>query len=175
MKLSILIPLLLTFAGCLGLAGCEQKTDSVSRMSPAVAKSFQKATLVDGTVSTGRSLIKSGDLAVTDENGKVIKQVKVNNGRFSVEIPAGTALPVLLTFAPENGGEKLLAVAVNPNVTRYYIDPSSTAIAKAAKAMGGYTHANVTRAAEATTHTPDANKTTTGWRGDPTTQYGGWH
>lgn len=41
--------------------------------------------------------------------------------------------------------------------------------------MGGYTRANLVRAAEETVHVPDANKTSTGWRGDPTTQYGGWH
>ncbi len=39
--------------------------------------------------------------------------------------------------------------------------------------MGGFTRANMILAAENTVHTPDANKTTTGWRGDPTTQNGG--
>jgi hypothetical protein len=80
-----------------------------------------------------------------------------------------------LNFSSETHPEKLVSVVLYDNVTKYFIDPSTTAIAKAAKAMGGYTRANLVRAAEDTTHTPDANKTTAGWRGDPTTQYGGWH
>lgn len=174
MKLPI-ITLLLTLSSYLVLAGCEQKSSTANRLAPVVAKTFEKSAVLDGTVSTGKSLIKTGVVEAADENSKVIAQAPVNNGRFKVEIPAGTALPVILGFSPENGGEKLTAVVINPNVTRYYLDPSTTAIAKAAKAMGGYTHANLTRAAESTTHTPDANKTTSGWRGDPTTQYGGWH
>jgi hypothetical protein len=51
----------------------------------------------------------------------------------------------------------------------------TTAIAKKAQSMGGYNHANMVRAAEGTIAVPDANKTTEGFRGDPTTQYGGWH
>ena len=54
-------------------------------------------------------------------------------------------------------------------------EPNFKKAFKAAKAMGGYNRANMIHAAENTVHTPDANKTTTGWRGDPTTQYGGWH
>jgi len=30
-------------------------------------------------------------------------------------------------------------------------------------------------AADSTVGVPDANKTSTGFRGDPTKQYGGWH
>jgi hypothetical protein len=51
----------------------------------------------------------------------------------------------------------------------------TTAIAKAAKTMGGYTRTNMVRAAEETVSVPEGNKTSTGWKGDPTTQYGGWH
>jgi hypothetical protein len=51
----------------------------------------------------------------------------------------------------------------------------TTSIAKKAQALGGYTHANMVQAAEDTAKVPDANKTTAGFRGDPTTQYGGWH
>lgn len=37
--------------------------------------------------------------------------------------------------------------------------------------MGGYNRANMVRAAEGTVAVPDANKTTEGFRGDPTTQW----
>jgi hypothetical protein len=80
-----------------------------------------------------------------------------------------------LTFSAESSEDKFVSAVIDNIITKYYINPSTTAIAKAAKDMGGYTRANMVRAAENTIHTPDANKTKTGWRGDPTTQYGGWH
>jgi hypothetical protein len=51
----------------------------------------------------------------------------------------------------------------------------TTFIAKKAKTLGCYNHANMVRAAEDTASVPDSNKTTEEFRGDPTTQYGGWH
>ena len=99
-----------------------------------------------------------------------------NNGHYSVKIPADTVLPIVLTFYPEAAdGEKLITAVVHPAITKYDINPLTTSIAKKAQAMGGYTHANMVRAAEGTATVPDANKTTAGFRGDPTTQYGGWH
>jgi hypothetical protein len=93
-----------------------------------------------------------------------------------LEIPAGTALPILLNFTPEAPkADKLISVAVLPNSSRYDINPLTTAIAKQAKALGGYTRRNLSRAAEDKVNVPDANKTSTGFRGDPTSQYGGWH
>lgn len=168
------LPLVLIFSTAFWVTGCEQSRTSAS-IGQAAVKKYSKTTTIEGTVSTGRSLIKTGTIEVTDENGQKIKQVTVENGRFQVEIPGGTNLPLVLSFSSDTHPEKLVSVVLYDNVTNYFIDPSTTAIAKAAKAMGGYTRANLVRAAEDTTHTPDANKTTTGWRGDPTTQYGGWH
>lgn len=167
------LPLLL-FTFTLLTTSCEQNK-APATISQAPGKHYSKPATLEGTVSTGKSLIKTGTIVVTDENGQKIQQVLVNNGRFQVDIPSGTPLPLVLLFSSESHPEKLTSVVLYENVTKYFIDPSTTAIAQAAKAMGGYTRANLVRAAEDTTHTPDANKTTTGWRGDPTTQYGGWH
>jgi hypothetical protein len=174
MKKPIYLPLVLLHSIMFLVSGCEQSQTPAS-FSQAAIKKYSKATTIEGTVSTGRALIKTGTVDVTDENGQKIKQATVENGHFQVEIPSGTNLPLLLNFTSETHPEKLVTVVVYDNLTKYFIDPSTTAIAKAAKAMGGYTRANLIRAAEDTTHTPDANKTTAGWRGDPTTQYGGWH
>ena len=173
MKTPIYIPLVLLLSIFL-VTGCGQDQKPAS-LSQTAIKKYSEATTIEGTVSTGKSLIKTGTVEVTDESGKKIKQVAVENGHFRVEITSGTTLPLLLNFTSETHPEKLVSVVLYDDVTKYYLDPSTTAIAKAAKAMGGYTRANLVRAAEDTTHTPDANKTTTGWRGDPTTQYGGWH
>jgi hypothetical protein len=175
MKTRIYLPLVLFFPIFFLVSGCGQDQKPAS-ISQTAIKKYSEATTIEGMVSTGKSLIKTGTVEVTDENGQKIPQVIVENGRFQVEIPTGTNLPLLLSFTSETTHpEKLIAVVLYEDVTKYFLDPSTTAIAKAAKAMGGYTRANLVRAAEDTTHTPDANKTTTGWRGDPTTQYGGWH
>lgn len=174
MRTPIYLPLVLLFSVVFFVSGCEQSRTPTNIGQTAIKK-YSKTTTIEGTVSTGRSLIKTGTIEVTDENGQKIKQVTVENGRFQVEIPGGTNLPLVLSFSSDTHQEKLVSVVLYDNVTNYFIDPSTTAIAKAAKSMGGYTRANLVRAAEDTTHTPDANKTTAGWRGDPTTQYGGWH
>jgi hypothetical protein len=170
---TVLIPLAIALTG-LVVAGCEQGQQA-PKVSPAVVKKYSRATTLEGTVSNDKGLIKNGTVQVTDENGRFITEAAIDNGYYRVEIPADTVLPVLLTCSPEAGAEKLVAAVVHDSITKYQINPSSTAIAKAAKAMGGYTHANMTRAAEDSSHIPDSNKTSAGWRGDPTTQYGGWH
>ena len=154
--------------------GCEQD-QKTAKVFPAVIKKYAKATLLEGVISNNKGVIKTGVVEVTDENGHLITHVAVDNGHYQVEIPANTVLPILLTFSSESSTEKLVAAIIHDTITKYEINPLTTAIAATAKAMGGYTHANMTRAAAETVHAPDANKTTTGWRGDPTTQYGGWH
>lgn len=168
------LPLALLLAGVVMIAGCEQ-SQKPAAISQATVKKYSKAVTIEGMVSTGRSLIKTGTVDVTGESGEQIARAAVENGHFQAQIPAGTTLPLVLNCASGSHPEKLVAVVLYEDVTQYFLDPSTTAIAKAAKAMGGYTRANLVRAAEDTTHTPDANKTTGGWRGDPTTQYGGWH
>lgn len=167
---SVLLVILSSFT----MTGCEQQKKA-SKLIPAVEKKYALATTLEGMVSNNEGVVKSGTVEVTDENGRLITKVAVNNGHYSVEVPANTVLPILLTYSSESSKEKLVAAVVHNTITKYEINPATTAIAKAAKAMGGYTHAHMVRAADATVHAPDANKTTTGWRGDPTTQYGGWH
>lgn len=174
MKHTVLFTVLLVILSGLAVTGCDQG-QKTAKVSQAVVKKYAQATTLEGVVSDNKGVIKTGMVEVTDENGRLINHVAVENGHYRVEIPANTILPILLTFSSESSTEKLVTAVINDSITNYYINPSTTAIAKAAKTMGGYTHANMVRAAENTVHTPDANKTTTGWRGDPTTQYGGWH
>ena len=174
MKYTVLFTVLLVTLSSLAVTGCDQG-QKTAKVSQAVVKKYAQATTLEGVVSNNTGVVKTGMLEVTDENGRLITQVAMDNGHFRVEIPANTVLPILLTFFSKSSSEKLVSVVIDDSITKYYINPLTTAIAKAAKTMGGYTHANMVRAAENTVHTPDANKTTTGWRGDPTTQYGGWH
>lgn len=173
MKRTVLFILLPVFLAGF-VTGCDQDRKA-AKVSQTVVKKYAKATVLEGMVSNDKGMVKTGSVEVSDENGHIIAHTAVDNGHYSVEIPANTILPILLTFSSEAGAEKLVAAVVHDSITKYEINPLTTAIAAAAKTMGGYTHANMIRAAESAVHVPDANKTTTGWRGDPTTQYGGWH
>ena len=125
--------------------------------------------------SYNKGIVKTGCIKVTDDNGRSIAQNTLENGHFTIEIPANTELPLLLIASSESDSEQLIVVVIDDKISKYQINPAITAVAKAAKATVGYTRPNMVRAAEETVHVPDANKTTSGWRGDPTTQYGGWH
>jgi hypothetical protein len=167
--------LLLLMASCF-LTGCEKSNQNTASINQAIKK-YEQATTLQGIVSNNNGPIKAGTIKVTDNNEELVASTSLqNNGHYSVEIPANTVLPIVLTFYPETAnGEKLITAVIHPAITKYDINPLSTSIAKKAQAMGGYTHANMVRAAEGTVTVPDANKTTAGFRGDPTTQYGGWH
>jgi hypothetical protein len=164
----------LVILGSVAVTGCEE-SPKTAKVIPVTVKKYAQATTLEGVVSNDSGVVKEGKVEVSEENGRIITHVAVDNGHYSVVIPAGTVLPILLTFSSASGGEKLVTAVIHDTITKYEINPLTTAIAKSAKAMGGYTHANMTRAAADTVSTPDANKTTGGWKGDPTTQYGGWH
>jgi hypothetical protein len=174
MNRTVLFMVALAILSCLALTGCEQE-QKTAKANQVVVKKYAQTTTLEGVVSNNEGVVKVGRVEATDESGRIIAEAAVDNGHYSVEIPANTVLPILLRFSSESTPDKLVAAVIHNTITKYEINPATTAIAKAAKAMGGYTHDHMIRAAADTVHTPDANKTTTGWRGDPTTQYGGWH
>lgn len=160
------------------MTGCEKE----NRHSPLVkeaAKKFETATVLEGTVADDKGPVKTGTVRAIDGTGRIIASTQLQNSEhYRIEIPSNTLLPMVLSFLPdgkEAGAGELITAVVHPNLTVYSITPLSTAIAKKAQALGGYTHANLVMAAESMGTVPDANKTTAGFRGDPTTQYGGWH
>lgn len=160
------------------LASCEQQSQSNLPIKRAVKK-FEVATSLEGAVTDDRGPIKAGTVTALDSSGQVIARTQLGNSdHYRIEIPASTILPIVLSFHPEGQSQdtqEFIAAVVHPNLTKYDINPLSTAIAKKAQELGGYTHANLVRAAESMGTVPDANKMTEGFRGDPTKQYGGWH
>ena len=171
---------ILLLAG-LVLNGCNDNNKS-SKKSYSIQQKTQiyaKDTTLKGKVSNKKREKLSGEIKVTDSKGKLIAATQLQeNDHYSVTIPSGTELPILLTFyADENSANKdrLISAVIYTLITKYDINELTTRIAKKAKALGGYTHTNMVLAADSTVGVPDANKTSTGFRGDPTQQYGGWH
>jgi hypothetical protein len=161
-----------------GLTGCNNDNQQTTPISHA-SKKYNQATTLEGIVSDSHGRIRAGQIKATDSNQQTIASTKIqDNGQYRIEIPGNTTLPIVLSFhheASQTNAEQLIVAIIDPMITKYDISPLTTAIANKAKEMGGYTRANLVIAAENMVHVPDANKTSTGFRGDPTTQYGGWH
>lgn len=162
----------------LGLFACGNDKPAKVVETETIQK-YEREVVLQGSVSTNGSAVKSGLVEARLVSGQLLASMELDNSpRFKITIPAGTVLPVVLSYAtsantPE--ADKLLSVVVQTGVYRYDINPLTHAIASQARSMGGYSFKNMTQAAADSVHVPDANKTTTGFRGDPTTQYGGWH
>ncbi|NOT11186.1 MAG: hypothetical protein HOP23_05040 [Methylococcaceae bacterium] len=170
----LLLPLI---SGCL-LQGCE-KNNPGGLQPPSVSTVYDKETFLEGVVSDNKGPVKSGNIRVTNDANQMIASTAIHDrGQYNIAIPAYTHLPIVLTYSPDfrnAAAEKLITAIVYPNITKYDINPRTTAIAKNAQAMGGYTPGNMIIAAEGAASVPDTNKTTAGFRGDTTKQYGGWH
>ncbi len=160
------------------MAGCESKPQPAV-VANVVVKKYSTATILQGLVAADGGPVKMGIVKALTEKGELLASTELaGEARYKLEIPAGTELPILLTYYPDaNAGidKRMVAAVIHTALTKYDINPSSTRIAKQAKSLGGYTHKNLVRAAEETGIVPADNKTTAGFRGDPTTQYGGWH
>jgi hypothetical protein len=153
---------LLVGVSSLFLTACNEMQQS-KPVVQKVEKYTATSVLLSGKVQNGSSV------EAIDEKQNVIVSATVENGRYKVEIPAQTPLPIVL-----RAGD-LISVVVDTDLKNYDINALTTSIAQKAKALGGYTRQNLVLAASNSVRTPDANKTSTGWRGDTTTQYGGWH
>ncbi len=177
-SLKLIVSLIFTATFLIGCDSNEKSLKNNFTVQQKVQK-YAKDTVIKGKVTNKKGTILSGEIRVVDSKGAVIvtKQLK-NDYHYSVTIPAGTLLPIELKFYPKTKSsdvEKMTAAIIYPNIKKYDINELTTLIAKKAKAMGGYTHVHMVSAAESTISAPDANKTTAGFRGDPTKQYGGWH
>jgi hypothetical protein len=164
--------------GALPLTGCDSKPQPSIAGKPSVQR-YDKVKTLQGLVTNDDGPVKTGIIKVLTENGRELAKIELTDGpQYSIDVPAGTELPVLLAYYPSDAvsdDKRMIAAVVHASASKFDINMLSTRIAKQAKAMGGYTHKNLVSAAEATGTVPASNKTTAGFRGDPTTQYGGWH
>lgn len=174
---ALLISSMLAVSGLL-LSSCDSKPQPVIATKSSVQK-YDTVKTLEGLVTNDDGPIKSGIIKVLTEKGQELAKIELTDGpHYSIQVPAGTVLPILLAYYPsEDTGdnERMLSAVVHAAASKFDINTLSTRIAEQAKALGGYTHKNLVSAAESSGSVPASNKTTAGFRGDPTTQYGGWH
>lgn len=163
MKIQYNSQFLVTIFSVLLITAC----NDMQQAKPAIQKTAQFTTTA--VLLSGKAASDFNEVKAVDESNNLIASATVENGRYKLEIPAQTKLPIVL-----QSGD-FISVVVDADVTNYDINSFTTNIAAKAKSLGGYTRKNMVLAASDSVHTPDANKTSTGFRGDPTSQYGGWH
>jgi hypothetical protein len=161
-----------------GLVACDSKP-AANMAAKATTEKYLTQKTLQGKVANDDGPVKNGIVKVLTEQGQVVSQVELaGSAQFSIDVPAGTQLPLILAYYPTADAkeeQRMLAAVVHAATSKYDINQLSTRIAKQAKSMGGYTHKNLVQAAEGSGTVPASNKTTAGFHGDPTTQYGGWH
>ena len=173
--------LFIMFLFALFVNGCDssEKSKKTSFSIQQKTQKYTQDTTIKGKVSYNKHTKISGEIKVTDSKDKLVASLQLDKqSQFSIKVPAGTELPLTLSFYPNadsDNKDKLKSVAIYASIKKYDINELTTLIAKKAKELGGYTHSNMVMAADSTVGVPDANKTSTGFRGDPTKQYGGWH
>ena len=157
-KKLVLIGLLNAFL----LSACNEMQQS-KPATQSVIKYTATSVFLSGKVEN-----KTGNVEALDGEN-LVASANIQNGRYQLEISAQSKLPIVLR------ADNFISVVIDADVTNYDINSFTTNIAAKAKSLGGYTRQNMISAASNSVHTPDANKTSTGFRGDTTTQYGGWH
>ena len=160
------------------LTGCDSKPKASIEAKVSIQK-YEKIKTLHGLVTNDEGPIKTGIIKALTETGQELSQTQLEGSpQYSLDVPAGTVLPIVLAYYPTadaGDDQRMIAAVVHAGASKFDINQLSTRIAEQAKAFGGYTHKNLVRAAEESGTVPASNKTTAGFRGDPTTQYGGWH
>lgn len=162
------------------LYGCDNNQPQKTAAIKKEIRLFKKAAILKGLVRDNQGLVKKGIVKATNDKKQVIARAKLQgDGSYKIEIPAKTPLPILLTVYDQDNETKskeLMVAVAYTSMSKFHINPLSTKIAQKAKTLGGYTHANLMLAAQSMVDMPDYNKRSTqGFRGDSTKQYGGWH
>lgn len=161
------------------LIACGDNKQPKSVAVKATGTKYKQATKLKGLVETKDGPALSGMVEATDASGQVVASISLQgNKRYVLQIPAGSELPLELTYTPDDSqekGKRLKTAVIHATMHKFDINPLTTAIADKAKAMGGYTSTNMVQAAKSSVSVPKGNQTVGGFSGDPTKQYGGWH
>lgn len=163
-----LLALVLSLSAC----GPSPTTGSASGSKAAEAR-------IGGYVLTDEGPAAQTRVGASDRAGNTIAKAESNGeGRYELRIPPGTAYPVVLTAQPKSEPAPLKAVITSDLVTDQDISAVTTIVVETALSLGGLTEANLAKAAGAAIsqrRSSGGSGGSSGFKGDPTKQYGGWH
>jgi len=151
--------------------GCSEDGGSshVNQARPAV---------IEGAVFDDHGRVEKAAIEVMDKNDRRIAKAKLqDDGQFKLKIPADAAYPVVLKAKLANG--KILEAVVTSNqVVELDITPHTDLVVKSARLRGGLTPENIAGAAGAAINmrrSQGGKRSSSGFKGDLTKQYSGWH
>ncbi|BCX88422.1 hypothetical protein MIN45_P0791 [Methylomarinovum tepidoasis] len=153
----------------LALGGCSEDNGSATGRGP---------TTIKGLVSDDNGPVPLAVIEATDEQGRLLATTDADaSGHFEITIPATAPYPLLLVARlPDN--KQLLAVVTSNQVVEQDISPYTDLVVKSARQLGGLTPENIAKAAGAAINmrpSQGGKRSSTGFKGDLTKQYGGWH
>lgn len=150
------------------LAGCGES---------GVGFGTQKAAHIEGIVTERDEPVTQGKIEAKDKNGKTVASAELQGtSNYAITLPANAAYPVTLEILVDDS--LLEAVVMDATSVQQDISTMSTLVVQSARNLGGITKGNM---AQAAINAIRQNKkssgkgTSTGFKGDPTKQYGGWH
>lgn len=166
MQSLLFIPPLLVLAGC-------GDSNSARTSMPAGDK-------IAGLVLSDEGPVQKARIEARDKNGAVVAKTEVNgDAHYRLVLPAGTAYPIVLTAQIETLPQPLKAAVTSELAEEQDISVVTTIVFDTAMNLGGLTEANLAKAAGAAISQRKSMGgspgTSTGFKGDPTKQYGGWH
>jgi hypothetical protein len=148
------------------------------------SSSASTPTRLTGHVSNDDGPVGHTRIEAKDALGRVAAKAELQGGTntYQLSLPVGTAYPVILTAYPQATPTATLKAAVaSPLAAEQDISPISTIIVDTALSLGGLTEANLAKAAGAAISLrkksggSGGGATTESFKGDPTSQHGGWH
>jgi len=152
------------------LTGCSEDSSPISSQSTPAK--------IEGQVFDDHGKVKKATIDVLDKTERRLTTVELQgDGHFRIRIPASAGYPVVLKAKLEMG-KILEAVVTNNQVKEQDISPYTDLVVKSARLRGGLTPENITGAAGAAINmrrSQGGKRSSSGFKGDLTKQYGGWH
>lgn len=166
------------------LSGCGNESSNNNGSNNALggttilSKRYDQAVTVNGVVSNAEGSVDTAEIKATDQSGEILATTQLQGTKvYTLDIPSGSVFPLVLTAYIESSDETFKALMISPSLKKVDISPFSTQIIDKAIALGGFSEKNIMQATMTTSKASlgRSNRTEAGFRGDPTSQYGGWH
>ena len=169
----------LVLAGTVFLAGCGEPEKPAQMFQGLPQKfeeelKFEKAQTLGGTVNDEKEPVTEERWRPPTKKGNTIAETLLEgSNRFSIVIPAGTPLPILLKAYRE--GSEPLIVAVADSFEPIQHQSQDHGHRRKSQVLGRLYRKNLMAAAMMSSTVPEEGQDHLRLRGDPTKRYGGWH